>query len=249
LYFQQILILHKSKLKNKYCGYDKAIFVEVEINGKLDRSCYNHYLILHLNKMFKFFVAVSTIATVAAFSVASGRAVRSTLKMGYENAIGAQAPLGFWDPLGLLKDADQERFDRLRTVETKHGRIAQLAILGHLVTTAGVRLPGEIAYGVPFSSVKNGLAALDTIPAAGIAQIVAFIGLIELGYAARKDDIEAAQLKASGWDQETIDKKLAIELNNGRAAQMGILALMVHEKLDNNPYIINSLLGAPVPFN
>jgi hypothetical protein len=30
---------------------------------------------------------------------------------------------------------------------------------------------------------------------------------------------------------------------------MGILALMVHEKLDNNPYIINSLLGSPVPFN
>jgi hypothetical protein len=30
---------------------------------------------------------------------------------------------------------------------------------------------------------------------------------------------------------------------------MGILALMVHEKLDNNPYIINSLLGAPVAFN
>ncbi len=124
-----------------------------------------------------------------------------------------------------------------------------LAILGHLVTTAGVRLPGEIAYGVPFASVKNGLAALDTIPAAGIAQIVAFIGLIEFGFAARKDDIEAAQLQASGWDQETIDKKLAIELNNGRAAQMGILALMVHEKLNNDPYIINTLLGAPVPFN
>ena len=81
--------------------------------------------------------------------------------MGFEDAIGAQAPLGtrhhpisfwgniillnfdvlvgFWDPLGLLKDADQERFDRLRTVETKHGRIAQLAILGHLVTSAGIR--------------------------------------------------------------------------------------------------------------
>eukprot|EP00597_Dinobryon_sp_UTEXLB2267_P016392 CAMPEP_0201093024 /NCGR_PEP_ID=MMETSP0812-20130820/1562_1 /ASSEMBLY_ACC=CAM_ASM_000668 /TAXON_ID=98059 /ORGANISM="Dinobryon sp., Strain UTEXLB2267" /LENGTH=200 /DNA_ID=CAMNT_0047344949 /DNA_START=93 /DNA_END=695 /DNA_ORIENTATION=+ len=200
--------------------------------------------------MFKFITIISTIASVAAFSASAGRVARSTaLKMGYENAIGAQPPLGFWDPLGLLKDADQERFDRLRTVETKHGRISMLAILGHLVTTAGVRLPGEIAYGVPFSSVKNGLAALDTIPAAGIAQIVAFIGLIELGYAARKDDIEAAQLKASGWDQATIDKKLAIELNNGRAAQMGILALMVHEKLDNNPYIINSLLGSPVPFN
>mmetsp|Transcript_18091 Transcript_18091/g.24814 ORF Transcript_18091/g.24814 Transcript_18091/m.24814 type:complete len:201 (+) Transcript_18091:93-695(+) len=197
----------------------------------------------------KLVVILAFIANVAAFSPIASRKVSTSLKMGFEDAIGAQAPLGFWDPLGLLKDADQERFDRLRTVETKHGRIAQLAILGHIVTTAGVRLPGEIAYGVPFSSVKNGLAALDTIPAAGIAQIVAFIGLIELGYAARKDDIEAAQLKASGWDQATIDKKLAIELNNGRAAQMGILALMVHEKLDNNPYIINSLLGAPVPFN
>ena len=56
-------------------------------------------------------------------------------------------------------------------------------------------------------------------------------------------------LQASGWDEATFVKKQAIELNNGRAAQMGILALMVHEKLDNNPYIINSLLGAPVDFN
>ena len=44
-------------------------------------------------------------------------------------------------------------------------------------------------------------------------------------------------------------RRLAVELSNGRAAQMGILALMVHEKLDNNPYVINSLLGFPVPFN
>ena len=37
-----------------------------------------------------------------------------------------------------------------------------------------------------------------------------------------------------GWDtfdEETKLKKRAIELNNGRAAQMGILALMVHEQL------------------
>lgn len=124
-----------------------------------------------------------------------------------------------------------------------------LAILGHLVTTAGVRLPGEIAYGLPFSEVKNGLAALDTIPAGGLGQIVAFIGVLEAGYAARKDEIEEAQITASGWDEETLNRKLAIELNNGRAAQMGILALMVHEKLNNDPYIINSLLGFPVPFN
>lgn len=37
-----------------------------------------------------------------------------------------------------------------------------------------------------------------------------------------------------GWDtfdEETQFQKRAIELNQGRAAQMGILALMVHEQL------------------
>ncbi len=173
----------------------------------------------------------------------------SIIFYSFKSEVGVQPPLGFWDPLGILEEADQQRFDRLRAVETKHGRIAMLAVLGHIVTTAGVRLPGEIAYGVPFSSVKNGLAALDTMPLAGIAQIIAFIGLIEIGYTTRKDEIEAAQLKASKWNDATIKKKLAIELNNGRAAQMGILGLMVHEKLDNNPYVLNSILGSPVAFN
>ena len=30
---------------------------------------------------------------------------------------------------------------------------------------------------------------------------------------------------------------------------MGILALMVHEGLNNDPYVINSLFGAPIDFN
>eukprot|EP01038_Epipyxis_sp_PR26KG_P009972 gene9972-biopygen3396 len=173
----------------------------------------------------------------------------SALKMSFENAVGAQAPLGFWDPLGLLNGADQERFDRLRTVETKHGRIAQLAILGHLVTTAGYRLPTSLTPGYDLTSAKAGLAALTSLPVEAIFGTILTVAVIEGGYAARAADIEEAQLKASGWDKETIDKKLAIELNNGRAAQMGILGLMVHEKLNNDPYIINTLIGSPVAFN
>eukprot|EP00981_Chlorochromonas_danica_P000475 scaffold98_cov248-Ochromonas_danica.AAC.16 len=167
----------------------------------------------------------------------------------FENEIGAQPPLGFWDPLGLLKNANRARFERLRYVETKHGRICMLAILGHMVTTAGIRLPGDIAFGVPFSSIRAGLAGLQDIPPVGYAWIVATIGLMELGFGARQEDIEEAQLKASGWDEKTIRWKMAIELNNGRAAMMGIFGLMIHEKLNNDPYIINSLLGYPVPFN
>ena len=198
--------------------------------------------------MFRALAILASFVSAAAFAPAS-RATSSALKMSFENAIGAQPPLGFWDPLGLLKDADEERFARLREVETKHGRIAQLAILGHLVTTAGYRLPTSLTPGYDLSKVKTGLAALSDLPAEAIFGTLLTVALIEGGYAARKDDIEAAQIQASGWDQETLDKKLAIELNNGRAAQMGILGLMVHEKLNNDPYIINTLLGAPVPFN
>ena len=102
--------------------------------------------------------------------------------MGFEKEIGAQLPLGFWDPLNLLYNVDQARFDRLREVETKHGRIAMLAILGHIVTAAGVRLPGDISPGVPFASIGSGLKALGDVPVGGLAQIVLFIGLIEAGY-------------------------------------------------------------------
>ena len=199
--------------------------------------------------MFRAIALIASFIGAAAFSPAGRVSTSSALKMSFENEIGAQPPLGFWDPLGLLADADQERFDRLRLVETKHGRIAQLAILGHLVTTAGYRLPTSLTPGYDLTNVKAGIAALTDLPVEAIFGTLLTVAAIEGGYAARKDDIEAAQLQASGWDQETIDKKLAIELNNGRAAQMGILGLMVHEKLNNDPYVINSLLGYPVPFN
>lgn len=69
----------------------------------------------------------------------------SAMKMTFESEIGAQPPIGFWDPLGLVADADQERFDRLRYVEIKHGRIAMLAVLGH-ITQQNYRLPGETTF-------------------------------------------------------------------------------------------------------
>lgn len=127
-----------------------------------------------------------------------------------------------------------------------------LAVLGHIVTTKGDRFPGEIAFGVPFSSIKSGLAAFEGIPAAGTLQLFFFIGLAELGFSTVQADIEAyckKQATNRGWSEAVQRNKAAIELNNGRAAQMGILGLVVHELIDNNPYVLNSMLGFPVPFN
>lgn len=39
-----------------------------------------------------------------------------------EEKVGAQAPLGFWDPLSLTDPFDEEQFERRRAVEIKHGR-------------------------------------------------------------------------------------------------------------------------------
>ena len=170
----------------------------------------------------------------------------------FKNEIGALPPLGYFDPLGLLRNADQARFERLRYVEIKHGRISMLAVLGHIVTTKGDRFPGEIASGYPFSSIKSGLGALTTLPQQELWEIIAFIGLMEWGFGSIQKNIEEycnEVMSSYKWNDATKRRKKEIELNNGRAAQIGILALCVHEKLDHNPYIINSLLGAPVAFN
>ena len=204
-------------------------------------------------------IAASLIASAAAFTPAAKTSAKTSLK-AFESELGAQPPLGFYDPLGLLDDADQERFDRLRYVELKHGRISMLAVLGHVVTAAGVRLPGDIDYsGTSFDSIPTGIAALSKVPSGGLLQIFLFVGALELGV--MKDVTGEAEFPGDfrngaldfGWDtfdEETQLSKRAIELNNGRAAQMGILALMVHEMLpSHDPYMINALVGSPVDFN
>ena len=173
-----------------------------------------------------------------------------------QNELGAQAPLGFFDPLGMLDDADQARFDRLRFVEIKHGRIAMLAFLGQITTRSGHFLDGNIDYsGHAFSSYPSGLAALfgnDAIPKAGIQQILAFIGILELAVMKGIDNDQGNEFVGdfrngkfvNSWNQfddATKMRKRAIELNNGRAAMMGILGLMVHEKLGSNMPIIGQL--------
>ena len=132
------------------------------------------------------------------------------------------------------------------------GRVAMLAVLGHIVTTAGVRLPGDIAFGVPFSSIKTGIAVFNSAPAEGLMQVFLFVGVLESGFAYAEKDIADGctnYMNNIGWSAATQRTKSAIELSNGRAAMMGIRDLMVHEGLNNDPYVINGLLGYPVAFN
>jgi hypothetical protein len=197
----------------------------------------------------KFAVLASLLATAAAFAPAKQAASSTTLR-AFESELGAQEPLGFFDPLGLVADGDAAKFERLRYTELKHGRICQLAFLGQITTRAGIHLPGSIDLeGNDFDEFPDGLAALfgpDAIPQAGLGQIVLFIGILELfvmkdvtGTGEFKGDFRNGALDF-GWDtfgEKTKLKKRAIELNNGRAAMMGILGLMMHEQIEGNPVI------------
>merc|ERR1712183_965597 len=145
---------------------------------------------------------------------------------------GVQAPLGLWDPLGCLNGIDQDTFDRYRYAEIKHGRVAQLAFIGHLITALGIRFPGYLSVGenIKFEDVPAGLGALAAVPALGLLQIFLFCGVLEgpVGWIREFTDEEKYDLRAK-------------ELNQGRAAMMGILGLMVHEYHFGNAYIFFDL--------
>jgi len=198
--------------------------------------------------MMKIAVLAALAGSAAAFAPAPAARTQGTaLNADLSKELGAQMPLGFFDPLGMVADGDKENFDRLRWVELKHGRIAMLAVVGYLTTYAGVRFPGA-------EDIPSGFAALDNLPGMVWAQMIATWTMME---AANQDQYAApwgmnqnalgdspAEFKGDfrngaldfGWDKLNDAAKMrkrAIELNNGRAAQMGILGLMVHEKLGN----------------
>ncbi|CAJ1947407.1 unnamed protein product [Cylindrotheca closterium] len=184
-------------------------------------------------------ILASLVATAAAFAPAKQAAQTSSSLSAFQNEIGAQMPLGFFDPLGLVQDGDKANFDRLREVEVRHGRCAMLAVVGWLTTAAGVRLPGMEEVGAGFKALDmSGLSTevKGTLPLT--------LGTVFLLTVAMNDQDGTSEFPGDyrngfvdfGWDKQSDswkERKRAIELNNGRAAQMGILGIMVHEQLGN----------------
>ena len=202
----------------------------------------------------KLAIVASLLASATAFAPSQQSKASTALNVSpsdspYANEIGAQPPLGFFDPLGLCDGLDQEGFDRLRYQELKHGRIAMLAVVGYLVTLAGVRFPGMLSSDVAFADMPSGLEGLRAVPPAGLAQILAFIFFMEVGSSTLEGeflgDFTGTPFQPDmRWSQQSDEwktKKRTIELNNGRAAMMGIWGLVVHEQMGN----LNELVYLP----
>merc|ERR1719433_501978 len=92
----------------------------------------------------------------------------------FESELGVQAPVGFWDPLGLSADGDVQTFQRRRATEIKHGRISMLATMGYITPEITGKFPGYLSpsEGLAYADIPNGLAAISKVPALGWAQII-----------------------------------------------------------------------------
>ena len=76
------------------------------------------------------------VAGCTAFAPSASTAARSSataLAADLSGEIGAQAPLGFWDPLDMTNGGEKDTFDALREIELKHGRVAMLAVVGEFL--------------------------------------------------------------------------------------------------------------------
>ena len=180
-----------------------------------------------------FALTLTLLATATAFAP-SGRVMRSnSLTMSFEDEIGVLPPVGYWDPLGLAADGDEETFARRRAVELKHGRVAMAAVTGYLVAEVA-RFPGAIdLQGLKFTDIPNGIDAIGAIPAFGWFQFAASIGYWEIFGWEQEEGAEPGT-SGTGYFGRALEgdekvEKLTKELQNGRLAMLGIMELLTHD--------------------
>mmetsp|Transcript_69007 Transcript_69007/g.128900 ORF Transcript_69007/g.128900 Transcript_69007/m.128900 type:complete len:242 (+) Transcript_69007:62-787(+) len=136
--------------------------------------------------------------------------------------IGAMAPLGYFDPVGLCNDTTEDRFKYLRAAELKHGRVAMLASLG-LVAQHDVRFAG-------YSDVPSGIWALQQAPGLyGATALFLLCGVLELQVWAQNPNDEPGNfgdpLGLGMYDDDMRNKELA----NGRFAMVATAGIIAAE--------------------
>jgi len=147
------------------------------------------------------------------------RAANVVRNFNKEQQLGAQDPLGFWDPLDFCKD--EASFRDYRIKELKHGRLAMMGALG-MLTQSVVQVPGM--EGVPKSVnaifTGNGMVG-------GLA-VLALIGGLEAFVFVQDEQKEPGNFgNPLPWYDDYSDEMRARELNNGRIAMFAAIGQIV----------------------
>merc|ERR1711971_539830 len=165
----------------------------------------------------------------------------------FENELGVQAPVGFWDPAGVAKDGDAELFTKRRVTEIKHGRVSMIATIGYM-TPEFFKWPGYCSPSgkLAFTDIPNGLAAISKVPANGWVQIVAFAGFMELVYLKYDPSRPAGDYENGGIlgvpngttnpSSDAKTRQLNAEIANGRLAMVSIIGMFFEDGLTGSAW-------------
>merc|ERR1719247_3220257 len=166
----------------------------------------------------------------------------------FENELGVQAPVGYWDPMGLAKDGNADEFRRRREVELKHGRVSMWAAVGYIVPEY-FRWPGYCSpsEGLKFADIPNGLGALSKLSGNGLLQIFLFCGFLETNYFKQDPNRAAGDFENAGVlgvpgrrgtmaEGDAKKKRLNAELANGRLAMMAIMGMFFQDGLTGSAW-------------
>jgi hypothetical protein len=179
--------------------------------------------------------------------------------------------LKFYDPLQLSTssiwgNSVDDSIAFLRHAEIKHGRVAMAAFCGYIIQSNNIHFPWN-------TFAVDGLSPpeqWDALPAAAKWQIIGFIGFLEFfgeasgthymrGGTAGKypsfsddDSLIPHPMPLNLFDpfgfsknksEEAKARGLIIELNNGRLAQIGIIAFLQEQKLEGSVPLLKGLVS------
>jgi len=137
-------------------------------------------------------------------------------------------------------------------MEIKHGRFSMAACAHVFLTEAGIRWPGYLSFAedIKFTDMPGGtIASWAALPGLSWVQIVLVVALLDNSVLAQDPSKEPGDVGDGTYCQpgkvwvryndvpgfSGKEFKLNAERNNGRAAMMGIIGMIIHEALTGNP--------------
>jgi hypothetical protein len=139
-------------------------------------------------------------------------------------------PAGFSDRIGSI-----EELYRFREAELKHGRVCMLAATGMLFQEVYSWPAPDDVFKAP-----TPLGALATVPGLGLAQIVLFLGIIEIQSGKYEDARVPGDLGFDplGLSKDGINPFFAkAELEHGRLAMWAVAAFLVQSAITGEPVL------------